>query len=180
MTAKAIRNLIFLIILILFIAWASLILFTDATLMPIPNRHSKDEICQSQLSSLHLALLVYSNEKNKYPPKENWCNLLIKDADTGTKVFKCPNDKQGPSSYALNPNAEPNSPENVVVIFESKSGWNQFGGKELLDTGNHKGHGANVLLTNGAVLFIKKEDFGKLNWGTPQEPNKIQNAKEKL
>ena len=139
----------------------------------------KETVCGAHLSSLGKSLMVYANEnKDRYPTADKWCDLLIEHADAPPKMFNCPNDKKGPSSFALNPNAEPNSPGDVVLLFESQSGWNQYGGKELLSPDNHKGNGANILFNDGHAEFIYKEDFGKLNWGISQEPNKIQNIKQ--
>ncbi len=71
--------------------------------------------------------------------------------------------------YAINPNCEPNSPANVVLLFETKSGWNQFGGPELLTMENHNGEGCNVLFNNGRRRFVKPEKLDKLNWGDDQK-----------
>ena len=87
----------------------------------------------------------------------------IKDA----KIFICPNGS-GPVEvirchYAINPNCEPNSPKDTVLVFEAKGGWNKFGGPELLTFENHKG-GANVGFNDGHVEFVKPEDVNKLKW----------------
>jgi len=68
------------------------------------------------------------------------------------------------SNYAINPDVEPNSPKDVVLLFETKGGWNQFGGEELLTFDNHLRNGANVLFNDGIVRFIKPKDVSKLNW----------------
>ena len=52
----------------------------------------------------------------------------------------------------------------VVLLFETKAGWNQFGGPELLTTEHHEGKGCNVLFNDGDVEFIKKEQVGELKW----------------
>jgi len=68
--------------------------------------------------------------------------------------------------YGMNPNAEPNSPGDIVLLFETKAGWNQFGGPETLTIENHSGDGCNVLFNGGRVKWVKAKDIGKLNWGT--------------
>jgi hypothetical protein len=141
---------------------------------------SQETICVCNLADLHKSMLTYANEhKEQCPTADKWCDILI-SANLSPKTFKCPSDKIGPSNYALNPNATLYSPSDVVVIYETTPGWNQYGGTELLTYKNHKRkgkEGANILFNNGSVQFIKKKDFGTLNWGTPQEPNKIQNIK---
>jgi hypothetical protein len=73
------------------------------------------------------------------------------------------------SHYGLNPNAEPNCAPNMVLLLETKHGWNQYGGSELASLTNHlelsKKEGCNILFNNGDVKFIKPEDIPKLNWG---------------
>ena len=64
----------------------------------------------------------------------------------------------------MNPNCHPNSPPDMVLLFETKGGWNQFGGPELLTTENHKGEGCYVLFNDVHVEFIKKEAINELKW----------------
>ncbi|MHC4478287.1 MAG: hypothetical protein ACYTEL_21830 [Planctomycetota bacterium] len=66
--------------------------------------------------------------------------------------------------YGMNPNAEPNSPGDIVLLFETKAGWNQFGGPEMLSTENHFGDGCSMLFNNGRVKRVKAKDIGKLKW----------------
>jgi hypothetical protein len=82
--------------------------------------------------------------------------------------------------YAMNPNCEPNSPGDMVLLFETRAGWNQHGRPELFTFDNHepKGNapiglpspqrssgGGCVLLNNGTVKFIRtEEELQKLRW----------------
>lgn len=68
------------------------------------------------------------------------------------------------SHYAINPNCGPNSGLDVVLLFETKGGWNQFGGAEILTFENHQGKGCNVLYNGGDVEFVKPEEMIKLKW----------------
>jgi hypothetical protein len=122
-------------------------------------------ICGMNLSGLGKALAIYANDYDgKYPTANKWCDLLIQLGIVTEKQFECRRNKEEKCSYAVNPNAEPNSPPYVVLLFETKGGWNKFGGPELLTFGNHKGKGCNVLFKNGRVKFVKKRDLGKLKW----------------
>ncbi|HSV99683.1 MAG TPA: H-X9-DG-CTERM domain-containing protein [Sedimentisphaerales bacterium] len=67
----------------------------------------------------------------------------------------------------MNPNAGPRQASDVVLLFESKPGWNQSGGAELLTTENHQGKGCNVLFTDGHVEFVKTEYLSELRWNCP-------------
>ncbi len=67
--------------------------------------------------------------------------------------------------YAMNPNCEPDSPGDMVLLFETKAGWNQHGGPELFTFDNHNPRGGCVLLNDGTVKFIRTEaELQKLKW----------------
>ena len=66
------------------------------------------------------------------------------------------------SHYAMNPNCLPNSPPDIVLLFETEGGWNQSGGLELLTTQNYKGKGCNILFNDGHVEFVKTSELDKL------------------
>ena len=55
-------------------------------------------------------------------------------------------------------------PNDIVVLFDSKSGWNQIGGAELLAPKNHNGKGCNLLFGNMEVRFVEIEKLDKLRW----------------
>lgn len=114
---------------------------------------------------LGFALAIYSSENDeRYPAADKWCDLLLLSEDVTKRDFICPAAKKDLCHYAINPNCEPNSPPDIVLLFESKPGWNQFGGPELLAPENHRGKGCNVLFNDFHVWFVRTEEFEKLNW----------------
>jgi hypothetical protein len=118
--------------------------------------------CMDNLKDLSMALNNYSKENGgKYPTPDKWCDLIKKNIRD--KDFICPSSKAKKCSYAINPNCEPNSPQDMVLLFETKDGWNQFGGPEMLIP-VHKRKSCNVLFNNGHVEFIKPDGIGKLKW----------------
>ncbi len=125
-------------------------------------------LCGNDLKSLGLNIFRYQIDHNDQLPDANkWCDLLIENIEDLTKedtTFRCPNDKTGPCSYALNPNCKSNSPSDVVLLFESRGGWNQSGGPELLNTDNHEGKGCNILFYDGHVECIDAKDLKNLKW----------------
>jgi hypothetical protein len=126
-------------------------------------------LCGNNLRTLLFMFMIYeADHKGIYPPADKWCDILIENSKgeltKESKYFKCKADKVGPCSYAMNPNCEPNSPGDVVSLFESKPGWNQYGGVELLNFDNHEGKGCSILFNDGNVEFIKAEDANKLRW----------------
>ena len=120
--------------------------------------------CDSSLRGLGKAILIYVNDHNDYPTPEKWCDILMEE-DPYLPGYRCKGAGKGRCHYAMNPNCEPNSPNDVVLLFETKAGWNQFGGPDILTFDNHKGKGCNVLLKDlHTVRFIKPEELGTLKW----------------
>jgi hypothetical protein len=127
--------------------------------------------CRRNLRFLHRDIIEYSEQnESKYPSKERWCDELSNMSKYNDQ-FHCPaadpnyyENRRTISHYAINPNCEPNSPNDVVLLFDTKAGWNQHGGAELLSPENHEGKGCNILFNDGTVEFIKKKDFDKLRW----------------
>lgn len=135
--------------------------------------------CGSNLAGLGKAILIYTyyDGGGRYPTPDKWCDLLIKDGDVGKGQFVCRNalkgGDKGPCHYAINPNCGPNSPPDTVLLFETKGGWNQYGGPELLTVEHHEGEGCNILFNDTHVRFIRTEQIGELKWDNkPKEEQK--------
>ena len=127
-------------------------------------------LCGTNMKALGNAIIVYACDNNdRYPTADKWCGLLLEGGYVTEKQFRCPRDEEGPCSYAMNPNAGLNSPPDMVLLFETKGGWNQFGGPELLTVDNHDGDGCNILFNDFLVKFVKTEQLGHLKW-TAKEP----------
>ncbi len=128
--------------------------------------------CKSNMIRLHQAILIYSQnyQGNKYPPPYKWCDSLIKAGahSDDLSIFVCPSAKPSEYTekchYAINPNAEPHSSTDMVLLFETKEGWNQSGGPELLNFDNHLGNDCCILLNNGSVEFIDPNHADTLKW----------------
>ena len=122
-------------------------------------------VCGTNLSRLGKAILIYAcGYDDKYPTADKWCDLLVKYAEMSKEEFVCPSVGEGRCHYARNPNAKLTSPQDMVLLFETKGGWNKFGGPELLTTENHKGEGCNILFNDIHVKFVKPERLGELKW----------------
>lgn len=141
-------------------------------------------ICKGNLYCIRKAFLKYAqNNQGKYPNADKWCDEIIEYLDaTAKKHFLCPTALQhkdkGPCHYAMNPNCEPNSPNDIVLLFETKGGWNQHGGPELLTFDNHviklNNHtlkGCCIAFNDGRVKFIEPNEVDKLKWKT--EANEV-------
>lgn len=126
-------------------------------------------MCKNNLHNLADGIATYTKEnQTRYPDPETWCDSLLYWTQNAEKCFKCPDAMRqtgdGTCHYAINPACEPNSPPDTVLLFETKAGWNQSGGPEILTTENHNGKGCNVLFNDGSVKFVKTEELNKLKW----------------
>ncbi|MHC4396840.1 MAG: hypothetical protein ACYS1A_14415 [Planctomycetota bacterium] len=136
------------------------------------HTHLPEQYCLINISALGKAVSIYSYEENngEYPAKDKWCDLLKQHVlDIREEYFTCKEAGEGRCHYAINPNCEPSSPNDVVLLFETKDGWNQYGGPELLTFDNHRGKGCNVLFNDGRVEFVIPERIDELNWGDRQK-----------
>lgn len=132
--------------------------------------------CKPHMMEIAKAMQVYANNhNNQYPTVDKWCDLLVMYCEVGPHQFVCPSSdaKEGESSFAFNKNLigkkPAELPPDIVLLFETKGGWNQVGGPELLSVENHNGKGCNILFNDGHVEFVRKKQLGKLNWGDEQK-----------
>ena len=131
------------------------------------GRGHLDLYCGTRISGLGRLIWIYAGDfEEKYPIADKWCDLLLENTDTIEEQFICPAAAKGRGHYAMNPNCQPNSPPDTVLLFETKPGWNQFGGPELLSFENHESKRCNILFNAGYVRSIKHKDVNELNWGT--------------
>ncbi len=119
-----------------------------------------NEFAEKQMEELN------SNLKFVYPLPKDWCDAMeILYDDTDMKIHICPSAGGGKCHYAMNPNCQPNSPDDMVLLFETKAGRNQHGGPELFTFDNHEPKGGCVLLNDGTVEFIRtKDELNQLGW----------------
>jgi prepilin-type processing-associated H-X9-DG protein len=125
-------------------------------------------VCGTNMHNLGRAMLIYANDHDGFPTTSKWCDLLIEHAEVDPSLFRCKGAFEGPCNYAMNTNLEnfdmANAPPDMVFLFETKPGWNQAGGPEMLTTDNHQGEGCNILFADNHVEFVKTRDLDKLKW----------------
>jgi len=145
--------------------------------------------CARNLEVLKGAAGLFSKRAKEFPAPNKWSDAVLK-ALKAEKWFICPAVQTGngkghsqrttevtnvdgarqearllESTYAMNPDCGPGSPPDTVLLFETKTGWNQHGGPELFTFDNHDPKGGLVLLKDGTVKFIRtEEELKQLRW----------------
>ena len=120
--------------------------------------------CALNLQAFGRALREHAEASHSYPPAPLWCDAF---ATKGWRAgdFICPGADEGECHYAMNPNCEPGSPRDTVLLFETKGGWNQHGGPEWFTVDNHDPTGGCVLFNDGTVRFIRThQQLRALRW----------------
>jgi hypothetical protein len=134
--------------------------------------------CLANLRGVSVYFALYAADHNDvYPTPEKWCDLLVDMAreDLGDpnglellhRTLRCPSPRapEGRCHFAMNPHADPCSAPDTVLLFESKPGWNQYGGRELLTLDNHDGEGCSVLFVDYSISFVQAQEVASLKWG---------------
>jgi len=158
------------------------IAFLAAMLLPaLAKAKSKAQTinCVNNVKQLALGTRMYSADNNEvYPSGTNWCDAVNQYA-VSPKVYQCPADlAQLRSGYAFNSKlsglAEKDVDPRTVMIFESDSGWNATGGKELMITQPRHGGRFVVGLADGSVQQMTAAQIQQLRWdpksGTDNNP----------
>lgn len=150
-----------------------LCLIVEGLLLPSQGRiggYAMKIICEGNFSEISRALYAYADDNGgRFPDPCNWCDLLSgKYLDNKWLPFQCPAARKhhdaGPCNYAMNPYCEPNSPPDTVLLFETKGGWNKYGGPEIAAF-FHKCETECLVMFNGKhPEFVKREDINKLKW----------------
>ena len=110
-------------------------------------------------------LTKYAESHHAYPAPSQWCGVVVQLRVANAERLACPGAGEGACHYAMNPNCEPNSAGDMVLLFETKAGWNQQGGPELFTFENHDPRGGCVLLRDGTVKFIRTDEaLHTLHW----------------
>ena len=114
--------------------------------------------CKNNLQVIGKSLRSLSDDSGVVVDYSNWCDMVIEDSKIDKKFFVCPSMRSNScqSTYAMNVNISNISdiPNDIVVLFDSKSGWNLIGDEQLLAPENHNGKGCNVLFGDFTVRFI--------------------------
>jgi hypothetical protein len=129
--------------------------------------------CATNLYCLGVELRTMSREGAAWPAPDKWCDVLpfwrvaSNPGAPGSiaRQLVCPSAGEGKCHYAMNSACRADSPADMVLLFETKAGWNQHGGAELFTFDHHNPKGGLVLLNDGTVKFIRtEEELKQLRW----------------
>jgi len=145
-----------------------------ASFVPELNGFVVRTFCASRLQSFGELLAAGKGGTGGYLDPAKWCDQIFmpREPDRLPTVikkmadqFKCPGARGGECDYAMNPSCRRDSAPDVVLLFESKIGWNQHGGPELFMFDNHDPKGGCVLLNDGTVRFVHTEqELKQFRW----------------
>ena len=152
--------------------------FFAAMLLPaLAKAKSKAQTinCANNLKQLGLAVRLHSGDNNDtYPAATNWCDAILTEAGT-PKIYICPGAPDARCGYAFNAKlsglAEGDVDPSTVMIFESDSGWNASGGKELMVTKPRHGNRFVVGLADGSVQQMTEAQVRQLRWDPKPQTN---------
>jgi len=126
--------------------------------------------CRSNISRLAGEINNYrADNDGRLPKAEKWCDILLEQANVEESLFSCPLDEGARCSYSLNKyaaQAGADLPADMVLLFESKAGWNQVGGPELFIAPHRGRRGTTgcVAFADGKGDFITADNVDSLNW----------------
>jgi hypothetical protein len=130
--------------------------------------------CGSNLHSLGIAMRAYAADNNgQFPTSSQWCDLLLRTMNVTPEMFRCKGGGGERCNYALNENIDGlgfNAPGDMVLLFESRPGWNRAGGPEILTTDYHQQEGCNVVFVDGTTMFIRGPGLAELRWTVDRRP----------
>ncbi len=159
--------------LIFLIIWC-VIFFLPALGYCIPCAYRNE--CEDKLVNLRDLFHKYADANgDQWPEKEVWCDILKNEYGLRKKDFRCRNDQVGPCSYALNinlPQSRADTPDDMVLFFESQPGWNQVEDRLLINLSNHTDSaslGCNIVRIDGKVDYIHDGWISELRWKVQDE-----------
>ncbi len=126
--------------------------------------------CIANIRQLADLLSEYRRDNDgRFPKAEKWCDILLEQTKTDESLFTCPLQKGARCSYSLNKyaaEAGADLPEDIVLLFESKPGWNQVGGPELFIAQHEtrRGTAGCVVFANGKARFVFEDELDTLKW----------------
>lgn len=152
-------------------------------LLPVlyrPPTVNSSRRCLTNLKIQGSAMLFYADEHSGHFPKAaNWCNAVSPYCTrvlgpTSTKraieVLTCPALPEGEvGGYAFDSalsgaQLPKSNVSRTVMVFESKPGWNLYGGREIGIKQPRHLSGVGLLFVDGHARLMKESQTGSLLW----------------
>jgi hypothetical protein len=112
------------------------------------------------------SLVDYKTEHDDQLPKaDKWCDELKAGDNYARYVFHQDHNDNWYCEFSMNEHAAElgvEAPNDMVLLFQSKRGWNQIGGLELLS--EEVGSYIRVFLVDGSKKFVRGRDICHLRW----------------
>jgi prepilin-type processing-associated H-X9-DG protein len=170
-TGMAVTGIIIPAVMILLIPVMAMLLAIFMPALAKTKTIAQRVVCSTNLKSLSKAMFVYTNEYDgRYPTAEQWCDLLMQEADAPATIFGCPQASQEGFSYAINKDLYQSkagqADAQMVMLFEADLGRNGVGGPEdaALRHEEHGRLGCNILFLDGHVEFVTEDRIRGLKW----------------
>jgi hypothetical protein len=100
------------------------------------------------------------------PPAEKWCDILHTESDRELRdYFQQDCEDKWYCNYSMNENAASlgvEAPNDMILLFRSKQGWNQVGSHELFPEDNVSY--MRVFLVDGSSRSVRVSDAPYLRW----------------
>jgi hypothetical protein len=130
-----------------------------------------------QMSTLALATRFLADDHlNILPAATNWCDALTRKYFEKWALKDPADTSRGGCSYAYNTNVAGRSligmHPKTVFFFETKSGWNQHGGPEILLAQPRYSNTYLVACFDCSVLTVTKDQIPTLRWVPAYEAKK--------
>lgn len=132
------------------------------------NRSSVSGECVNNLKVAGLSIRLYAlDHEDKFPKPAVWCDAITNEMGT-LKAYACPARPSLKCGYAFNSKLAGKEHSKVdsatVMIFESDSGWNASGGKELMIQKPRHGGKFTVCFADGSVEEVAADEAATLRW----------------
>lgn len=124
--------------------------------------------CVNNVKQLGLAVRMYAGDNNdQFPSAAKWCDA-IQTYVQSPKPFQCASDPSLRCAFAYNRKLDGLKVQDIdpqaVVFFESSSGWNAAGGRELFSAHKHSRTRIVVGLADGSVQQLPRSQLETLRW----------------
>ena len=154
------------------------VVFLAAMLLPaLAKAKSKAQTiqCVNNLKQLGLSVRLHAGDNSDtFPAATNWSDAILAEAGT-PRIYVCPGAPNARCGYAYNAQLsgmdESKIDPGTVMFFESDSGWNASGGKELMITKPRHGTRYVVGLADGSVQQMTEAQVKNLRWNPKSETN---------